>query len=196
MSNFDFGNAGQQKSFDLIPADTIATMHVKIKPGGAGDGGWLKRSKAGDSEALDIELVVVDGEYAKRKLWWLCTVTGATDGHAQAADISRRRLRAVLESARGVRPDDESDAAKHARRIEGWGDFDGLRFIGRIGIEPAKGQFKAKNNLLEVVTPERREWHHVEQVTKTPGNNGAPAAANQAAAAPAVATISRPQWAR
>jgi hypothetical protein len=189
MSNFDFGTAGQQKSFDLIPADTITTLHVKVKPGGAGDGGWLKRSKAGDSEALDIELVVVDGDYAKRKLWWLCTVTGATDGHAQAADISRRRLRAVLESARGVRPDDESEAANQARRVEGWGDFDGLRFIGRIGIEPAKGQFKAKNNLLEVVTPERK-------VAKTPGNNAAPAAATQSAPAPAVATIARPQWAR
>jgi len=64
--SFDFNEAGPQRSFDLIP-DTIATLHLTIKPGHAGEAGWLRRSKDGGSEALDCEFTVVDGEFAKRK---------------------------------------------------------------------------------------------------------------------------------
>jgi hypothetical protein len=201
MTVMDFNTAGPQRSFDLIPADTIATLHMTVKSGGAGEGGWLKRSKAGDSEALDCEFVVVDGEYAKRKFWTLFTISGTTEGQATAADISRRRLRAMLESARGIRPDDESDAAKEARRTNSWGDFDGLRFIGRIGIEPAKGEYRAKNILLEVITPNRREWHHVDQVAKPDRGDNTPTQGSSAAAAPqkpaaTTVAIARPAWAR
>jgi hypothetical protein len=66
----------------VIPADTIATLHLKVKPGGAGEGGLLTRSKAGDSEALDCEFIVVDGDFKGRKFWTLLTVTGTTEGHA------------------------------------------------------------------------------------------------------------------
>src|SRR5262249_7941661 len=134
---------------------------------------------------------VVDGEYAKRKFWTLFTVNGVTEGQSQAADISRRRLRAILESARGIKPDDDSDAAKEARRTASWGDFDGVRFIGRIGIEPAKREYRAKNILLEVITPNRKEWHRVEQVAKPAGGTTAPKTA-----APAAPAIARPAWAK
>src|SRR5260370_28836991 len=163
MKTFDCNDAGPQKSFDIIPADTIATLHMTVKSGGAGEDGWLRRSKDGGSEALDCEFTIIDGEFAKRKFWTLLTVAGTTEGHATAADSTRRCLLAMLESARGIRPDDKSDAAKEARRTKSWGDFDGLRFIGRIGIEAAKGGYRAKNTLLKVITPDRRGGHHGEQ---------------------------------
>jgi hypothetical protein len=199
MTVMDFNTAGPQKNFDVIPAGTIASLHMTVKPGGAGEGGWLRRSKAGDSEALDCRLTVVDGEFAKRVFFTLFTVAGTTEGQAVAADISRRRLRAMLESARNIRPDDESDAAKQARRAESWGDLDGLRFVGRIGIEPAKENFKAKNILTEVITPDRKEWHAVEQVPKQANAATSPqqaAAGTAAAAAAAAPAITRPAWAR
>src|SRR5260370_1855495 len=192
----DFNTAGPQRNCGIIPADTIVTLHMTVRSGGAGDGGWLKRSKAGDSEALDCEFTVVDGEFAKRKFWTLFTVAGTTEGQATAADVSRRRLRAMLESARGIKPDDKSDAANAARRTERWGAFDGLRFIGRIGIEPAKENVKAKNTLAEVIVPGRKEWHHVDQVTK-PDNTPTPGGSAAAVPHPASVTpaIARPQWA-
>jgi hypothetical protein len=191
----NFNDAGPQRTFEVIPAGTQVTLHLTVRPGGAGEGGWLKRCKAGNSEALDCELIVAEGPYAKRKLWQLLTVSGTADGHAQAADITRRTLRAILESARGVRPDDKSDAANAARQIENWGDLDGVRFIGVLGIEPAQGQYGPRNTLREVITPERKDWHRVEQVPKQPGGATANAGAKPAmpAAAPA---IERPQWAR
>jgi hypothetical protein len=187
MSFNDFNDAGPQRSLDIIPADTIATLHLKVRPGGAGEGGWLKRSKAGNSEALDCEFTVIAGPYAKRKFWSLFTVKGETEGHAAAQEISRTRLRAILESARGIKPDDQSETAKQARRTNSYGDFDGLRFIGKIGVEPAQGQYPAKNTLLEAITPDRTGWHQ-------PDNPPAPTAAP----APAAVTtpIARPAWAR
>src|SRR6516225_6857262 len=108
---FDFNNAPAQRSFDVIPDGTIAVLHMHIRPGGAGEGGLLRRSKNGDSEGLDVEFTVVEGEYAKRKFWTLFTLTGTTDGHAKAGEISAAKLRAILESARGVSPDDITPAA-------------------------------------------------------------------------------------
>ena len=109
--------------------------------------GWLSRSKDGNSEALDCEFVVVDGQHVHRKFWSLLTVGGTTEGHAKAAEISRTRLRAILESARGIRPDDKSEAAKQARQVGSYADFDGLRFIGQIGVEPAQRQLLAEEHV-------------------------------------------------
>lgn len=185
--NFDFNDANEQRSSDLIPADTIATVQMKIRPGRAGEDGWLRRSKDGDSEALDCEFTVIDGPYAKRRFWSLFTIKGMTEGHAMAEEISRARLRAILESARGIRPDDNSEAAQKARCTNGWEDFNEIRFIAKIGIEPAKAGFRAKNTLLEVITPNRKEWR---QPDNTP-------ALTAAAAAAAVTTPNpRPPWAR
>ena len=79
-----------------------------------------------------------------------------------AADISRRKLRAILECARGIKPADVSEAAKKARVVE-YADFDGIRFLAQIGVEPAKGDYRAKNFLAQIITPERKEWQPVEQ---------------------------------
>jgi hypothetical protein len=165
MGTFDFNSAGEQRSFDVIPDRTIAVVQLNIRPGDAGEDGLLKRSKTGGAEGLDCELVVIGGEYDKRKFWDWMTVEGTTDGHKQAADISHRKLRAILESARGIKPADVSEAAKKARVAE-YADFDGIRFLAQIGVEPAKGDYRAKNFLAQIITPERKEWHPVEQVTK------------------------------
>ena len=185
MTTHDFNDADPQRSFDVIPHDTVATVYVTVRPGSAGKGGWLRRSKDGESEALDCESVVLDGPYAKRKFWSLFTVGGTTPGHAEAAKISNGRLRAILESARGIRPDDTSDTAKQARRIESYGDLNGLAFVARIGVEPPQNGYKAKNRLDHVVTPDEKAWKPVKQ---EPVATPAKPASNPA-------KIERPQWA-
>jgi len=64
----DFNNASAQRVFDVIPAGTVATLHMTVRPGNAGEGGLLRRSKDGNSVALDAEFTVLDGPYAKRKI--------------------------------------------------------------------------------------------------------------------------------
>ena len=190
MTNHNFNDAEPQRSFDVIPDGTIATVRMTVRPGGVGDDGWLRRSKDGNSEALDCEFVVLDGPSAERKFWELFTVDGTTPGHAEAAKISAGNLRAILESARGIRPDDKSDIAKQARCIQSYGDLNGLSFIVRIGVEPPQNGYKAKNRLDHVVTPDEKAWKPVTQE---------PAAAPSAAPAKPASTpakINRPAWSK
>jgi len=166
MAGYDFNDADTQRSFDVIPDGTIATVRMTVRPGSAGEGGWLRRSKDGGSEAL-------------------LTIAGTTPGHGEAANISAGKLRAMLESARGIKPDDTSDAAKQARRIGSYGDLNGLSFIARVGVEPPQNGYKAKNRLDHVVTPDEKAWH---PVTQEP-------VATPAKPASSPAKIERPQWA-
>jgi hypothetical protein len=159
MTNYDFNDAETQRNFDVIPDGTVAAVRMKVRPGNIGEGGWLRRSKDGNSEALDCEFVALDGPFAKRKFWTLLTVAGTTPGHAEAAKISESKLRAILESARNIRPDDKSDSAKQARCIQSYGELNGLSFIVCIGVEPPQNGYKAKNRLDRVITPDEMAWH-------------------------------------
>ena len=152
----DYNSAGAQKSFDVIPDGTIVIVQMNIRPGNAGEGGLLKRSKNGQAKMLDAEFIVVEGDHVKRKFWENMVLSGTTDGHEEAADITKRRLRAILESARGIKPQDVSEAAKAARNAE-FAEFDGLRFMCKLGVEPARGEYKAKNNIAEVITRRNAE---------------------------------------
>ena len=86
----DFNDVGPQKSFDVIPAGTICALQITVRPGNAGDGGWLTAANTtkGNSIGLDLELVVVDGEYAKRKVWIRLTLSGYVLG---LVTVARRR---------------------------------------------------------------------------------------------------------
>jgi hypothetical protein len=185
--SYDFNTASEQRSFDVIPDGTIAVVQLNIRAGGAGEGGILTRSKDGRSEGIDAELVVVEGPHAKRKFFERLTVSGTTEGHDQAAKISHGKLRAILESARNIKPADVSEAAKKARVAE-YADFDGIRFLAKIGVEPARGDFKAKNTIAQVITPDRKEYHLIEQ---------APTAATHAQPAATPGNlITKPAWAQ
>jgi hypothetical protein len=190
---YDYTDAPEQRGDGPIPDGTIATVQLTIRPGGAGEGGLLKRSKDGGCEMLDCEFVVVDGPHAKRKLWENMVIVGTSDGHAKAAEISRGRLRSVLESARGIRPDDKGAEARKARTAE-LADFDGLRFIARIGIEKGKPKndgsgenYADRNSIAAVVTPDRKDWHKVEQEPRPAGSVTGDGAV--------VVPITKPAWA-
>lgn len=172
----------------LIPNGTKAVVQLTLRPGGAGDGGWLRRSKSGDAMMLDCEFVVTEGQYAKRKFWTYLTISGDTEGQQKATAISRSLIRAMLESARGIDPAATDEKAVAGRRVSAYSDLDGLRFWAVIGIEAGKDGYADKNRLTAVITPDRKDWSPVDQG----GATAAPAAYAQAKAAPAAG---RPQWA-
>lgn len=195
----DFNAAEPQRDMGLIDDGTVAVVQINVRPGHAGEGGWLKRSKTGESEALDCEFTVVDGPYAKRKFWTLFTLGGISEGQKKAGDISGSRIRGILESARGIKPDDQSDAAKAARQIDDWGDLDGLRFIAKIGVEKGKDGFKDKNVLEVAVTPDRTAWKKVEQTLRQATAVASIGSTFGTAPPPPAAqpgTIQKPGWAR
>jgi len=178
--------------FELIPDGTIATVVTHIRSGGAGEDGMLKRSNDGGCEMLDCEFAVADGPFKGRKFWERWILQGTTAGHAKSADINRGKLKAILDSAFGLRPDDASPQARAARTIS-LKQFEGMTFVAKIGIEKGKAKndgsgenWPDKNILAGVITPDRKEWHAVEQ--PPPFNGGTPSSSS-------AVPIARPGWA-
>ena len=90
----------------MIPAGTLVTLVMKIRPGTIGVEGLCKRSSKGDSEGIDVEYIVKGGEYDGRKLYSFQLLDGVTAGHAKAADITRALLRAIFEAVNAIDPKD------------------------------------------------------------------------------------------
>jgi hypothetical protein len=188
----NFNNAEPQKMVgDLIPQGTKVKLSIKVRPGGAGEGGWLKTSKNGDKRMLDLEMTVTQGEFARRKMWELMTVEAQDEedeGSAQALNISRSRIRAILESARNIKPEDQSQAAEKKRQIDGYGDLDGMEFAATVRIEKDKsGVYPDKNRLGAVLTPDHKDYGGVMS-----GNGVGQDRAS--AAAPKAKVASKPSW--
>ena len=190
---YDYSDAPPQR--ELIPANTVATCCLHIQGGGAGEGGMLKLSRDGHCAMLSLEITLLDGEFAKRKLWENWIVEGVD--HAKAIEISRSRIKAVLDSALGLDPKDVSPQAR-AARTKSYKELEGLNFLGKIGIEKGAPKndgsgenWPDKNVLAAVITPDKRDWHPVEQ--PPPFNGGGGGA--QAAPAETAAPIARPGWA-
>src|SRR5262245_50602604 len=133
----DYSDAPPPHEFDLIPSGTIATVQMRIRPGGAGEDGLLKRSAKGDCEMLDIEYVVVEGDYVRRKFWGNMIVDGTTPGQKDMAESCRGLRKAILQSARNIKDGDQSPQAR-AAYLADLKDFDGMIFIAKIGIEKGK----------------------------------------------------------
>jgi hypothetical protein len=195
---YDYTDAPPPRD-DLIPHNTVAPLVLHIRPGGVGEEGMLKRSQKGDCEMLDCEFTVGNGPYKGRKFWTNWVLDGTTSGHAKAADINRGTLKAILDSALGLKPDDASPQARAARTVS-LKQFEGMSFIGRIGIEKGRPKndgsgekWPDKNILAVVITPDMKEWHPVEQPPPFDGRNsgGAAPAAPSGSAPP----IARPVWA-
>jgi hypothetical protein len=196
----DFNDAPAQREFVVVPEGIYAGT-LNVKPGGAGPDGVLTRSQSGEAEMLVIEFIIDEGEYAETKVFDRLVVGGTTEGHAQAAEISRGRIRAVIESARGVHRNDTSPEAIKARTLTSYMQLHGLRCLAELAVEPERkdpktGQtYAARNAIWKFITPDRVEWRQLTQtpqefpgVSPAPGSNGpAPGTLGQ---------LSRPEWAK
>jgi len=89
-----------------------------------------------------------------------------------------------------------SPEARAGRVINNLGEFNGLLFIGRVGIEkggqkPDGTFWPDKNTLVAAITPDKKEWKPLEQAP--PFNGGG---TSKTPAMPAAAPITRPEWAQ
>jgi hypothetical protein len=199
---FDYSQTSDPRDFsELIPHSTIATVQMRIRPGGVGEDGLLKRTSKGDAEALDCEFVVVDGPYAKRRFWDNFLLEGTTPGQKEMALTNRGRLKKLLESARGIK---KGMPAEQARALyqAGLKDFDNIIFIAKIGQKKGEPKndgsgehWSDKNYLMAAIGPDQKEWHPVAQPPPFDGGTGpaAPASSAPPSSTPPIAT---PSWAR
>ena len=206
MSTWNNFNDAESPSFSLIPKGTLVKIRMTIKPGGYNDAnqgwlhGWATRGDSG-SVYLNGEFIVLEGKYARRKLWSLIGLH--SDKGPAWGQMGRSFIKGALNSAFGLHPDDVSPAAQAGRCIESFADLDGLIFAGRVDWEK-DGYGEDKAVIKTPIMPDHPQYKEVMGAASSPpaaraGHHGAvPAhvahAAQAAATAPSVA--GRPAWAQ
>ena len=196
----DFNDAEQQTSFDLIPKGTLTKVRMTIKPGGFDDAargwtdGYATESFDTGSIYLAAEFVVLEGEFAKRKLW------GNIGLHSPKGDawanMGRTFIRAALNSAYGVLPSDQSPEAQNVRRIASFAALDGIEFVARIDVEKDnKGEFR--NTIKQVIEPDHKDYARLMGVPPKAGTAPVAAASQAKPATPSRPAVSgKPAWAQ
>jgi len=184
MSWMNFNDAEQQTG-DVIPAGTIAKVRLKIRPGGYDDPsqGWTDgvatRNEQKGSVYIDAEYTVMGGKYDKRKVWSLIGLHSPNG--PKWAEMGRSFIRAALESARGIKPNDESEQAKQARVINSLRDLDGLEFVAKIDVEEGQNGYGDKNKINQVIPCTHKDYA---AAMGGAGTGAAPSAASSGMAQP------------
>ncbi|ALN83035.1 hypothetical protein [Lysobacter antibioticus] len=200
MSVWNNFNDAESPAFSLIPKGTLVKIRMIIKPGGYNDPsqGWLHGwATRGDTGAvyLNGEFVVLEGKYARRKLWSLIGLQSAK-GPAWS-QMGRSFIKGILNSAHALHPDDMSAAAQQGRCIESFGDLDGVVFAGKVDWEK-DGYGEDKAVIKVPIMPDHPQYREVMGAMTSASTAVTPAhlvAAAQGADAATNAPSTRPAWA-
>ena len=202
----DFNDADEQREFALIPPKTLAKVIMAIRPGGYDDpsqgwtGGYATCSDKTGAVYLNAKFTILDGPFAKRVVFGLIGLYSPKG--PDWTNMGRSFLRAILNSARGIHPADQSPQAQTARRIRGFPDLDGIEFVARIDVEKDQNG-EDKNVVKAAIQPDHKSYQSLMGTpTRAPAATigfgsstpSAPAAVSAPAAAPSVST--RPTWAQ
>lgn len=168
MNDFfnDFGNLTDTEEFTgrgagPIPPGSVVALQLRIRPPKETEAdeqfpGYVRVAKTG-ARQLDVEYVVVGGRFAGRKIWEYITIGGPTAGHDKAKHISRSFIRAVLDSAQGLDPKDNSEQAAMRRVLRSWADLDGITFAAEVSgeweLSRKDGQYYYNNTIRRPVAP-------------------------------------------
>lgn len=199
----DFNDAEEQREFALIPPKTLAKVIMSIRPGGYDDpsqgwtGGYATRSDKTGAVYLNAKFTILEGPFAKRVVFGLIGLYSPKG--PDWTNMGRSFLRAILNSARGIHPADQTPQAQTARRIRGFADLDGVEFVVRIDVEKDQNG-EDKNVVKAAIQPDSKEYAALMgAVSRAPVSTGgfsSSALPAQAAPAAAPAVSTRPTWAQ
>lgn len=190
----DFNDA--EHGITLIPKNTIAKVRLTIRPGGFDDpsqgwtGGYATKSASG-SVYLNIDYTILEGPYAKRKIFSMIGLFSPNGPNW--ANMGRSLVRSILNSARGLSDRDNSVEAQTARRINGFSDLDGLEFIARIDVGTDTNGDE-KNEIRSAVTKDHKDYAAL--MSGMPHHQPKEAPVYQQRYEPPQAASTRPAWAK
>lgn len=199
MSWMNFDNAEQHVDrTGLIPSGTLVKVLLKIQPGAYNDpnqgwtGGFCTRSDKTGSVYLSPEYTVIGGPFDKRKVFGGLIGLFSPKG-PEWGNQGRSFIRAMLESARGIKFEDPSPLASKARQITGLGDLNGLEFAAKVTIEKGQDGYADKNKIETVIPVTHKDYAAIMS-----GQTVASASAQStsAPAAGAAKSSSTPAWAQ
>jgi hypothetical protein len=191
--SIDFNSSENQSNFDLIPNNTLAKVRMSIKPGGFDDqnqgwsGGYATKNDSTGSVYLSCEFVILEGEYARRKVWGIIGLH--SNKGPEWGNMGRSFIKAILNSSRGFCESDNSPAAQSARKINGIGDLDGMEFVAKITTKKDQNE-ELRNEIRFAITPDHKDYKTIMGAISTPSTVNTQSNPN----IPAV--NNRPAWAK
>jgi hypothetical protein len=169
MCPIDLSTEPRDDDFSPIPPG-IYKLQATTTPGDFGPGLVLKKSRKGTLAYLPVKNVVLGGEHSGRIIYSTINVElipqrdsilgniPPAEGDKTAVKIGRTHARRIVESARAVDPNADTETMREQLTIGGWDDLDGLIFWAHVEIEPASNGYRAKNVIDRVITPADRDW--------------------------------------
>lgn len=139
MSWQDFNDISLSNEYNPIPHNTIAKVRMTIKPGGYKNPeiGLIDEyptiNRASGAIYLATEYIVTEGQYVKRKIWGIIGLHSSKS--EEWANIGKKFIRNILDSANNISPSDTSEKATRLRKISGFKDIDGIEFTAKIEID-------------------------------------------------------------
>lgn len=147
----DFNDITLSNEYIPIPNNTIVKVRMTIKPGGYKnqDIGLMDEyptiNRATGAIYLAIEYIVLEGQYAKRKIWGIIGLHSSKS--EEWANIGKKFIRNILDSANNISSSDTSEKAVNLRKINGFKDLDGIEFTAKIEIDK-----EGKNVIRSAIT--------------------------------------------
>lgn len=189
--NYDFGTAdtNAKGGSELIPDGTLAWAIVTVRPHNARD--CLTPSQSSEGKYLDVELTILEGKYARRKVWDKIGLEGSEKWVARGMSSVRH----ILEVGRRMTSFEPGQPGYRLGASGAVGDMvfmelNELQCAVKIGVEKDKsGNYPDKNSVRAYLSPNPTSDTH-KAFQKLVAGETEPAVL--AAARPAAA--SRPAW--
>jgi hypothetical protein len=168
---FDLNDAEVPGDFEVAPPG-LYWLRVDVQPGAVADNHLLS-AKNGYTWHLKLKCTVSEGEYAGVVAFDYITlkydtVSGLdvpltaqqTENYKTAVRMGRSKLRALLESAFRIAPDDHSEEAEIKRRVKDrdYLNLNGLTIFARLDVRKGSNGYKDSNSIDYVITPGMPEW--------------------------------------
>ena len=122
FKNFDASAIAPRQAFELLPPGKYTAVISDSEE---------KRTKKNDGSYLALELTIVDGEHAGRKLFDNLNLNNPT---AKACEIAQQTLSSICRAVGVMRPERSSD-------------LHDLPLVVTVKVVPAKDQYEAKNEV-------------------------------------------------
>ncbi len=149
---------------DIIPDGTLAKVRMIIKPGAHNDsaqgwtGGYATRNDETGSVYLVCEFIILEGQYARRKIWSLIGLH--SNKGPQWGDIGKSFIKSILNSAYDFTDKDTSPEAQQARKIKDFGDLNGIEFVAKITTKKTPDG-ELRNEIRFAITPEHKDYKSI-----------------------------------
>jgi hypothetical protein len=150
----------------------VYQLEINVVRGDAGEDGTLTLAKNGRGLMLRALYTVIGGNHAGHKIWDYITVefnesndpnlppieASKLNNYRASVRMGLLKLRAIVDSAHGLLPDDASDAARAKRNLNSYDDIDGLKFWARVDERAGRGGYGPSNVIDYVITPDLPEY--------------------------------------